>query len=145
MSRFPSIAALSASVLLTGCAVGVRAYPVNKEAQKIGILELTYSMGFGDGPVKIKAGDGAVAEGSYKTFHFSSPPSSFGNLYKEFYENSNYKTESAPGFVQAIDKSGRSFYCEYYVNASRNDGTGVCKTNNGAVFQVLFKNLPGKP
>src|SRR5882757_3801501 len=97
---------------LAGCMVDVRAYPINQPAQQIGILELSYQMGLGHGPVTIKTSDGRTATGEFQTFYFEQAPPDFGILYKVAYKT-NPEAGSRAGIANASDTTGRQFYCEY--------------------------------
>jgi hypothetical protein len=139
LSRYVVICSL---LSLQACTIGVRAYPINKEAQSIGILDVEYTQGLGRGPVTIKLRDGTEVHGNYQTYFRNAPPPTFGALYHSVIRTSEYTLNGKPGIVEASNQNGIHLYCEYFIVIPGNDGTGVCKENGGGLFQILWHNSP---
>jgi hypothetical protein len=137
---------------LAGCSSApqhgaVNFYPVNPEANAIGILTGEYqTVGTGGGSLRAVMPDGEVLAGQYA---IAQPGASgFGLIYASafaplampgvVYGRSRMAERSSPCHASLVGDHGTLMQCEFYYDNVFRHGYGGCSASHGALFRLQF-------
>ncbi|MGC9216456.1 hypothetical protein [Acidithiobacillus sp.] len=136
------IGALAGCMTVTGTL-----YPMNKDAQNLGVLKATIHENWlaQGGTITCTLPDGEVLTGQYRTISSGSVSfgSGFGNIttpggtaFGSGFGESESSSWTHVDFAALHGNRGTMADCKVY--SSSGHGTGVCKMSNGGIFRVMF-------
>ncbi|MBU2809738.1 hypothetical protein HF285_16115 [Acidithiobacillus ferrooxidans F221] len=143
-----TLAALVAIGALAGCmTVTGTLYPMNKDAQNLGVLKATIHEDWlaQEGTMTCTLPTGEILTGRYRTISSGSVSfgSAFGNIttpggtaFASGFGESQSSSWTHVDFAALHGNEGTMAECKVY--SSMGHGTGICKMSNGGVFRVMF-------
>jgi len=138
----------AAFMLLAGCTMTARLYPVNELAIPTGVLVAKYkSYGTQRGEMTVALPSGEILTGEYSVV--SGGSIGLGNVYGQVYGQgqvtSGYATSnsfsisgSGQGMASLFGDKGTVMTCEFLNNNFSGHGHGGCQTSTGALYRVIY-------
>ena len=142
------LAATAIAATLTGCmTVTGTMYPMNQQAQQLGVLHATIHENWmaQGGTISCTLPDGEILTGQYRAISSGSVSfgTGFGNVttpggaaFGSAFSESESSSWTHLDFAALHGNSGTMAECKVY--SSMGHGTGICKMSNGSVFRVMF-------
>lgn len=128
---------------LVGCATSANFYPLNPQAEKLGLLHATLHEGLlGSGTMTMTLPSGEVLKGQFSPVNgpstaFDSGSASLGGVTGTGFNSMVASPGSSLGFAELMGNRGTTAQCEFEAN-TWSHGSGLCKFSNGAKYRVMF-------
>lgn len=137
------LAIIAVTAMLAGCATTANFYPINPQAEKLGLLHATLHEGMlGAGTMTMTLPSGEVLKGQFSTVNgpstaFGSGSASIGGITGGGFGSMVASPGSRLGFAELMGNKGTTAQCEFEANPWSH-GSGLCKFSNGAEYRVMF-------